>query len=115
MASALEERFSSLWSHFGTGDEPVREHQFAADIGRRWRADFAWPDFGLLVEIEGGQFSRGRHQRANGYSADCEKYNAATILGWSILRYTRKDLDERPYGICEEVAEMIRRRKAKTA
>lgn len=65
---------------------PVREYPFASP--RRWRADFAWPDCRLLVEIEGGTWSGGRHTRGAGYAKDAEKYNAAALLGWRVLRFT---------------------------
>lgn len=66
--------------------EPVREYRFAA--GRRWRFDFAWPHQLLAVECEGGVWSGGRHTRGAGFIADTEKYNAATLLGWRVLRFT---------------------------
>ena len=64
--------------------EPVREHVFAKP--RRWRFDFAWPSFKLAVEVEGAIFVGGRHNRALGMMADMEKYNAAALLGWKVLR-----------------------------
>lgn len=66
--------------------EPVREYQFAPP--RRWRLDFAWPDRMLALEIEGGTWSGGRHVRGAGYAADLEKYNAAVLAGWRVLRVT---------------------------
>jgi very-short-patch-repair endonuclease len=54
---------------------------------RQWRADFAHPGYKIIVEIEGGVFSNGRHVRGQGYLNDMEKYNAAVLLGWKILRY----------------------------
>ncbi len=51
---------------------------------RKWRFDFAFIGYRVAVEIEGW----GRHQRMGGFKADCEKYNAAAILGWRVLRYT---------------------------
>jgi len=68
--------------------EPVREHQFAKAIGRRWRFDFAWPAHMLAVECDGGTWSGGRHVRGSGYAKDTEKLNQAAILGWRVLRYT---------------------------
>jgi hypothetical protein len=53
-----------------------------------WRFDFAWPDLMLAVEVEGGMWSGGRHNRAQGFAEDCRKYNAAVRLGWRVLRYT---------------------------
>lgn len=61
-----------------------------------WRADFAYPEYKLAIEIEGGVYSRGRHVRAAGYRDDCEKYNFITgELGWTILRYTPQKIDYR--------------------
>lgn len=81
---------------------PVREHLFHPR--RLWRLDLAWPEERLAVEIEG--LSRGRksrHTQPAGYQGDCEKYNAALLLGWRLLRYTPRDLDKRPYSVVEEV------------
>jgi very-short-patch-repair endonuclease len=57
---------------------------------RRWRFDFAWPEKKIAVEVEGGVFIRGRHTRGSGFEKDAEKYNAAALRGWRVLRYTRK-------------------------
>ena len=67
---------------------PKKEHQFAKDIGRRWRFDRCWPAFMLAVEVDGGTFSGGRHVRGKGYEADCEKHNTAALMGWCVLRFT---------------------------
>ena len=66
----------------------VREHRFHPK--RRWRFDFAWPERRLAVEVEGGTWSQGRHTRGQGFAADCEKYNAAALLGWRVLRFTKE-------------------------
>jgi very-short-patch-repair endonuclease len=55
---------------------------------RKWRADFAFPEKRLLIEVEGGIWTRGRHTRGGGFENDCEKYNAATIGGWRVLRFS---------------------------
>jgi very-short-patch-repair endonuclease len=74
---------------------PVREYKFC--LTRRWRVDFAWPDLvkdgqwareKIIVEIEGGTTTNGRHNRSAGYEKDCEKYNAATLAGWKVYRFT---------------------------
>lgn len=72
--------------------EPVAEHEFHPE--RRWRFDIAWPDapIKVAIEIEGGTWAHGRHNRPAGYEADCEKYNAAVALGWRILRVTYRQL-----------------------
>lgn len=65
---------------------PEREYKFNAT--RRWRSDFAWPEYMLLVECEGATWSGGRHTRGAGYELDCEKYSNANIDGWCVVRAT---------------------------
>lgn len=69
---------------------PVREFRFAhTEIGREWRADFAWPGLHFLVEVEGGG-SGGRHRRFYGYEEDCIKYNWVSILNYKLVRVTAR-------------------------
>jgi len=63
------------------------EYRFARAIGRQWAADYALPHLYLLIEVEGGIWKYGRHNRAEGYIADMEKYNAAAQMGYVLLRY----------------------------
>lgn len=70
----------------GYGILAVREHQF--DMERKWKFDFAIPSEALGIEVEGGTWSGGRHTRGKGYERDCQKYNAATLHGWKVLRFT---------------------------
>jgi hypothetical protein len=65
--------------------EPVREYRFHDT--RRWRFDFAWPEYQVAAEVEGGVFTKGRHTRGPGFVKDCEKYNEAALLGWIVLRF----------------------------
>lgn len=76
---------------------PAWECEYRFDHSRRWRLDFAWPERLLAVEIEGGTHSGGRHTRGAGYAADCDKYNAAALAGWRVLRFTGCHLRE-PHG-----------------
>lgn len=70
--------------------QPEAEHRFHPV--RRWRFDYAWPRHCLALEVEGGVWTRGRHTRPAGFLRDVEKYNAAAVLGWRVLRTTPKDL-----------------------
>lgn len=63
---------------------PTTEFRFHPK--RRWRFDLAWPELMCAVEIEGGVWIQGRHNRGSGFIADCEKYNEAILLGWRVLR-----------------------------
>ncbi len=98
-ASALEER---LWilligsQRFPTGKffpRPEREYVFHET--RKWRFDFAWPQFKIAVECEGGAWTGGRHTRGAGFVADCEKYNAAAMRGWLVFRFTGNMINSR--------------------
>jgi len=55
---------------------------------RRWRFDIAFPGQKIAVEVDGGIWIAGRHNRGAGMERDHEKINAAIELGWRVLRYT---------------------------
>lgn len=86
------------------------EREFAFHPVRRWRFDFAWPELCLAVEVEGGVYSHGRHNRPQGFIGDTEKYNAAAEAGWTVLRYTGTAI--RSGKAVEQVQTMIRERVA---
>ena len=91
--------------------EPLTEYVFCP--GRKWRFDFCWNIdlqwpfeninvyqrswdnlHKVAIEWEGGIFSGGRHVRPLGFIGDCQKYNRAVLMGWKILRYHSKNLDD---------------------
>lgn len=76
-----------LQQQFAT--ECVREYRFHPM--RRWRFDYALPAFRVAVEIEGGVWTGGRHTSSVGFLKDIEKYNTATAMGWSLLRFASGD------------------------
>lgn len=63
------------------------EQEYKFHPERKWRADFFITGTNILIEVEGGIWSGGRHTRAKGYLGDLEKYNAAAILGFKVLRF----------------------------
>ena len=65
---------------------PTPERQYYFHPTRKWRVDFAWPEFMLIVELEGGVWVRGAHIRPGRFIKDCIKYNEAAVLGWVVLR-----------------------------
>jgi len=87
-ASKLELDFINQLKQTGLPRPDEEEFLFAKEIGRKWRADFAYVKNGmrLLVEIEGGEFINGRHNR--NLRGDAEKYNNAVLLGYRVLRFT---------------------------
>jgi len=59
---------------------------------RKWRFDYAIPDYKVALEVEGGVWSGGRHTSSKGFLGDMEKYNTATLMGWKVLRTTPDEL-----------------------
>lgn len=79
-----------------------REHKFAAEtLGRGWRFDFAWLEFKVALEVEGLAVKRvngelvttGRHVHPQGFRNDCEKYAAAAVMGWHVLRFEQTQVN----------------------
>jgi len=68
--------------------EPVREYQ--AITGRKFRFDFAWLENRLLVEVNGGTYTKGAHSTGQGIARDYEKANLATLDGWRCLAFDGK-------------------------
>ena len=64
------------------------EQEFKFHPERKWKADFHLIDKKILVEVEGGIWSGGRHTRGKGYIGDMEKYNAATMMGYQVIRFS---------------------------
>nr|WP_312324537.1 DUF559 domain-containing protein [Acinetobacter oleivorans] len=59
---------------------------------RKWRADFFITGTKILVEVEGGIWSGGRHTRGKGYLGDMEKYNEAAAMGYKVLRFSTEQV-----------------------
>jgi len=82
---------------------PLAEYRFARP--RRFAFDWAWPDRGIALEVEGAVFGRGPkcpacgRRRVGGHSSieriktDMEKYNLAALRGWRVLRCTAEEFN----------------------
>lgn len=68
------------------------EQEFKFHPKRKWRADFHLVEKMILVEVEGGIWSGGRHTRGKGYLGDMEKYNAATVMGYRVIRFSTEQV-----------------------
>ncbi|HDG7211715.1 endonuclease domain-containing protein [Acinetobacter nosocomialis] len=68
------------------------EQEFKFHPTRKWRADFLIAGTKILVEVEGGIWSGGRHTRGKGYLGDMEKYNEAAAMGYTVLRFSTEQV-----------------------
>lgn len=64
----------------------VQQHRFHPE--RKWAFDFAYPERKWALEVEGGTWAKSRHTTGAGFRDDCEKYAAAALAGWRVLRAT---------------------------
>lgn len=89
------------WLRQQTGYEFVEEHKFHPT--RRWRFDFACLERKVAVEIDGGIWQYGRHNRAASLLKDYEKFNNAAAMGWVVLHFTPQQQ------FTDDAMELIRR------
>ena len=71
------------------GVEVVKEYKFHPV--RKWRFDYAFTEYMVEVEVDGGVWTGGRHINPSGYINDMEKLNTAASMGWLVLRITTDD------------------------
>lgn len=56
---------------------------------RQFRADYFLPEYNIIIEINGGQWNNGRHNRGGkGYENDLTKLNLAQKHGYAIYQFT---------------------------
>lgn len=100
------DHFVRNWDIFGKSAYTLtREHRFHPTRG--WRLDCAFIAQRVAVEIEGGVWTNGRHTRGYGFIEDCNKYNAASELGWIVLRYAATEIKRDPIGIVQQVTRVL--------
>lgn len=104
--SKLEQSFAMQCKAAGLPDMRWGENELLFHPTRKWRFDFAWEEFKVAVEAEGGTYTHGqtradkatgkravqksRHLTPTGYHEDCIKYAEAAILGWTVIRADAK-------------------------
>lgn len=72
--------------------EPIEEYQFHPK--RKWKIDYFFEKNGFKValEVEGGVYQSGRHNRASGYLKDMQKYNNVSLQGIILIRTVPDEL-----------------------
>ncbi len=90
--SVLEDRFLRVL-HERAVRLPIPQYEVFDPRGTFvCRADFAYPDRALLIELDG----RAYHSDGRDFQLDREKQNRTQALGWRTLRFTWSDVTHRP-------------------
>lgn len=95
--TALLQEFES-WAiqHFGRIAKEVTFNKIMP-TNRKFRADYLLGDK-VIVEINGGQYINGRHNRGGkGYENDLTKLNIAQFNGFKIYQFTYEMLAKQEY------------------
>ena len=71
------------------------------------RFDFAWPEFKVAVEIDGGRWIKARGGGRHGSDKDYNKINQASLEGWYVLRYTSTMLNNTPMLMLKEITILL--------
>ncbi len=83
LRESFARQFEAVWKRCN-GPELIEEFKFCE--ARQWRADYKTANGQWLIELDGGVYSNGRHNRSSGYIEDCIKLNTAALLGYRVLR-----------------------------
>lgn len=83
---------SIVTAYFATLGIPAPEYEFRFHGTRKWRFDLAFPAERVAIEVQGGIWVAGGHNRGAQMLKDWEKYNEAACLGWRLLYCQPKDL-----------------------
>lgn len=94
-ASGLEA--SVLWHIRNLTTLPLPETQYRLPGKRQYRYDFAWKNKKLLLEVQGGIYTKGAHARAGGIIRDNRKANYAAAQGWRVM-YFNSAFPDNPHG-----------------
>lgn len=102
--SELEKRFTALIRRRGL---PAIELQHEVwDAGRFVaRIDAAYPDLKLAIEVDGFE----HHSSPDAFQRDRTRQNRLVALGWTVLRFTWKDVVSRPDHVARLIQQAIGR------
>lgn len=71
-----------------------------------YELDLAFPERQVAIEVDGWAY----HHDATTFQADRRRQNAVVLAGWTILRFTWHDLNQRPADVVAEIRAALDRR-----
>lgn len=91
MASSAELKFISEWEKF---TQLPLQSELKIIPKRRFRFDFGYLPSKVLIEINGGNWIRGRHVRPASINNEYEKYNLAVAHGYVVFTLSPEMITE---------------------
>lgn len=76
-----------------------------------FEVDFTWPRHRVVVEIDGFRF----HSSRQAYERDRQRGAALAAAGYTLLRFTWRDLVRRPYTVIAQIAQALARAEGREA
>ena len=73
---------------------PICQYEVFGHSGRRYHADFAWPDHRVILETDG----RSAHERRSAMERDRDRDGDLGAAGWGTYRATRRQLRAVTFG-----------------
>lgn len=78
------------------------------------RADAAWPDAQVALEIQGGTWVKGGHSSGRGIERDATKAFLAQASGWVLVQLTRQMLQQQGEIWLPRLETLIRSRRERS-
>lgn len=86
---------------------PSGEYRFHPS--RDFRFDLCWPTLKVAIEIDGGIWNYGRHNRAVGLVTDMQKGNEAVVCGYRVLHFRPEEvIDSRGRTMTDAIDVIVR-------
>lgn len=84
---------------------PQREYHFHPT--RKYAFDVCWPALSIAIEVDGGIWNYGRHNRATGMVEDMHKGNEAVIYGYRVLHFRPEEIVTKDGRIIEDALKIV--------
>jgi len=72
-------------------EQPITEFKFHKT--RKWLFDIYYPSIKMAIEIHGGNWINGGHNRGRGFKNDRQKMNEAHHLGFTVFEFLTEDVE----------------------
>jgi hypothetical protein len=82
---------------------PCAQYEISLGEGQIARADFAWPEHRLIVEIDGFAW----HASSEALQRDHKRLRRLTLAGWTVLPFTADDVRHRQDELVADVREAL--------